>query len=279
MYQILAAIFLWSTLGLVIRRSGEPIQLLILFSCAISTLLLGILFIRNHLRDFPRGRVLALLLSVAPISLANTFSFFYSYRNTTIANAVLTHYTAPIFVAFLAPIFLKERLTAKSAIAVAIGTVGLWIMLGVSPAHFLQLLVSSDRNAAGVMAGVFSGFAYAFLIIVLRTLARDVHPLVMTFTQNGVIVLLLLPFSEFPRNFVTSLWAFCIMGVVHSTIAPILYFKGMKTVNAHKAAILGYLEPVSAIILGILFLDEAVTLRTALGGSLILVSGYLTIRR
>ena len=35
----------------------------------------------------------------------NNLSFFYAFQNTTIANAVLTHYTAPIIVAFLAQSF------------------------------------------------------------------------------------------------------------------------------------------------------------------------------
>jgi drug/metabolite transporter (DMT)-like permease len=278
MYHILFAMLLWSTLGLVIRLSGEAIHLLILYSCALSAALIGVLFLKRHMRDIPRGRTLYLLLAVAPISLVNTFSFFYAYRNTTIANAVLTHYTAPIVVALIAPVFLKERLTAKAGAAVAIATTGLWIMLGESPADFLQLLVSGDRNTAGIAGGLLSGLAYAVLIVVLRFVAQEVHPLVITFFQNGAIALLLLPFAEAPRSVVASIWAFCVMGLVHSTIAPMLYFRGMKTVNAHTAAILGYVEPLCAIALGVIFLGEAVSIATAIGGVLILISGYLTIK-
>lgn len=279
MYYVLSAILLWSTLGLVIRLSGEPIHLLILYSCALSALLIGLLFLGRRSEGIPRGRTLILLVAIAPVSLVNTFSFFYAYRNTTIANAVLTHYTAPIIVAFVAPIFLRERLTVRAAAAVAIATAGLWIMLGESPAHFLGLLLSGDRNTAGIVAGLLSGLAYAVLIIVLRVVAQEVHPLVMTFFQNGLIALLLLPFAEAPRSVMASVWAFGVMGVVHSTIAPLLYFRGMKTVNAFTAAILGYAEPLCAIALGVLFLGEAVSVETMAGGSLILLSGYLTIRR
>ena len=46
------------------------------------------------------------------------------------------------------------------------------------------------------------------------------------------------------------------MGIVHSTVAPILYFKGLQTVTANRAAVLGYLEPVSAILFSMVFLNE-----------------------
>ena len=69
------------------------------------------------------------------------------------------------------------------------------------------------------------------------------------------------------------------MGIVHSTIAPILYFKGLQLVTANKAAVLGYLEPVCAIIFSMLFLAEVPGTNSILGGMLIIFSGYLTLKR
>ena len=68
------------------------------------------------------------------------------------------------------------------------------------------------------------------------------------------------------------------MGIVHSTIAPILYFKGLQLVTANKAAVLGYLEPVCAIIFSIFLLNELPGLNSIIGGALIVFSGYLTLR-
>ena len=68
------------------------------------------------------------------------------------------------------------------------------------------------------------------------------------------------------------------MGIVHSTVAPILYYKGLQTVTANRAAVLGYLEPVSAILFSMVFLNEIPHLYSFFGGVLILFSGYLTIR-
>jgi len=229
-------------------------------------------------QQLPDAKKAAYLLALAIISLVNTFSFFFAYKNTTIANAVLTHYTAPVFVAFLAPFFLKERLTLKVLLSITIASAGLWIMLGVSPIQFIKLLFARDINTLGIFSGLFSGFAYAVLIIVIRVITQKVNPFVMTLFQNIVIASILLPFVRIPDNFESALWAFGIMGIIHSTVAPVLYFKGMKVVTANKTAILGYLEPVCAIILGIVFLSEAVSYKTIIGGAMIVLSGYITIR-
>jgi len=67
-------------------------------------------------------------------------------------------------------------------------------------------------------------------------------------------------------------------GIVHSIIAPILYYRGLQKVSASRAAVLGYLEPVCAILLSMVFLDEMPGHNSLLGGALILCSGYMTIR-
>lgn len=279
MLYILAAIFLWSSLGIVIRLSGIPIHLLIFFSCLISTFLISLTFIKRENRQLiPKGKGLLYLLVLGPLSLLNTFSFFYAYKNTTIANAVLTHYTAPLFVAFIAPIFLRERLTWKIFLAVAIATAGLWILLGISPGQFIDMLVRGNKDTGGILAGLLSGFAYAVLVIIFRVFSMNFHPLVLTFFQNLVIALMLAPFARMPENPQTALWALGIMGIVHSTIAPVLYLRGMREVSANRAAILGYFEPVCAILLGAALLGEGIGYKTLIGGILILFSGYLTVR-
>jgi len=279
MAYILSAIFLWSSLGVIIRLSGLDVHILIFLSSLISVIVSGLLFLnRKNRTHIPSKERLLPLLILGPLSLINSYSFFYSYKNTSVANAVLTHYTAPLFVALLAPLFLKEKLTLRISIAVLISMTGLWIMLDISAGDLLDLIMAGDKNTRGIIAGLVSGIAYAFIIITFRLFSQNYHPLILTFSQNIIIALILLPFSGLDKGINQGLWAVVVMGVVHSTIAPLLYFRGMRTVTANNAAILGYLEPVCAILLGFIFLDEIIGFRTILGGSMILSAGYLTIR-
>jgi drug/metabolite transporter (DMT)-like permease len=198
----------------------------------------------------------------------NNLAFFYAFQNTTIANAVLTHYTAPIIVAFLAAAFLGEKVTGRLITAIAIASAGLWILLD-------GFSLSAGRGY-GITAGLVSGLSYAIIIILSRSYARHFSPVVLSFLANTCIVAMLLPFI---RVFPLHAWrSFLIMGIVHSTVAPILYFKGLQTVTANRAAVLGYLEPVSAILFSMVFLNEIPHLYSLFGGALILFSGYLTIR-
>ncbi|MDO9289170.1 MAG: EamA family transporter, partial [Thermodesulfovibrionales bacterium] len=98
---ILLAIFLWSSLGIVIRLSGVAVHILIFYSVIVSLIFQGIILsTKNFRKKVPPIKKLKYPILIGFISLLNTFSYFYAFKNTTIANAVLTHYTAPIIVAF-----------------------------------------------------------------------------------------------------------------------------------------------------------------------------------
>jgi len=266
---ILLAIFLWSSLGMVVRLSGVEIHVLIFYSVIVSLIVQGVILShKNFRKEIPGFKRLKYPIMLGLISLLNTFTYFYAFKNTTIANAVLTHYTAPVIVAFLAPFFLKEKITIRIAAVIIIASAGLWIMLnGFS---------FTEGHTAGIIAGIISGFTYAVIILLVRNYSRDFHPIVFAFFANLVIAVLMAPFiREFPLN---AVWSFLVMGILHSTIAPVLYYIGLQSVTANKAAVLGYLEPVSAIILSMIFLSEMPGKNSIIGGTLIIFSGYLTLR-
>ena len=266
---ILIAIFLWSSLGIVVRLSGVAIHILIFYSLIVSIVVQGILLSqKTYRKEIPEIKMLKYPLILGFFSFLNTFTYFYAFKHTTIANAVLTHYTAPLIVAFLAPLFLREIITKRITIVIIIASIGLWIMLnGFS---------FEEGQMAGIMAGLFSGLAYAIIVIFLRMYSQKFNPLILAFFSNASIAVILAPFiREIPIH---ALWSYLFMGIVHSTIAPILYFKGLQLVTANKAAVLGYLEPVCAIIFSIFLLNELPGLNSIIGGILIILSGYLTLR-
>ncbi|MCK7502703.1 MAG: DMT family transporter [Desulfobacterales bacterium] len=93
-------------------------------------------------------------------------------------------------------------------------------------------------TAPGFSAGILSGFAYAMLIIIIRAFSVTFDPLFITFVQNTMIAAFLLPFIPNPPHLASSLWVLFVMGVIHYTVAPVLYLRGMKEVQANTAAIL-----------------------------------------
>ena len=238
-------------------------------------LLLSGLLVRSKYAAARPGNAVFLILSPFCF-IANTMLFYFAFRNTSIANAVLTHYTAPVFVAILAPLLLKEPVHKTTWTAILLSSIGLWFILGWGSSgtegHY------GDNEHLGIIAGALSGLAYAFLILIMRKIASLYASLLITFVQNGIVALVLLPFAfsiEVPSDAVPYL---IFMGVVHSTIAPLLYVQGFRSVRAGDAAILGYFEPLGAILLAFAVYHEVPGMIALLGGGLILLSGYMVVK-
>ncbi len=268
-YYILLAIFLWSSLGLVFRLADVPVHVFLFYSLLIAVFLQSLIaWKKGYFPELKNRKKLMIPVLLGLVGLANSLAFFYAFRTTTISNAVLTHYTAPVIVALLAALFLKEKITGMLIAAILLSSLGLWIMLdGFS---------IRQEDMVGMLSGLASGFSYAVLIIIARMHAKEYRPFMLTYVVNITIVLCVAPFvREFP---VHALWAFFVMGTVHSIIAPVLYYRGIRDVSASRTAVLGYLEPVCAILLSVVFLREVPGPNSLLGGMLILCSGYLTIR-
>ena len=268
-FYILLAIFLWSSLGIVIRLAAVPVHVLIFYALMISGMLQGTYLIaKGYHRQITGLKKIKYPLILGVVSAVNMLTYYYAFKATTVANAVLTHYTAPVLVAVLAVVFLKEKVSWPLIFAMFIASAGLWIML-----NGLSL---SEEQTVGIIAGTASGVAYALIVILGRLYAGQYHPVVLTFLINTTIIMLLVPFiREFPQD---SIWSCLFMGIVHSTIAPVLYYRGLRDVEATKTAVLGYLEPLCAILLAMFFLQEMPDIRSLYGGMLILFSGYLTIK-
>ncbi len=279
---IVVAILIWSSLGIFVRLAGVPVHVLLFYSTLFSLLFQSLIFTQKRFREaIPKPKVFPLIFLLSLCLLLNSFTFLFAYSKTSIANAVLTHYTAPVIVAFLGTIFLGERVTVRVVLSIIIASAGLWIML--DGATIIECFRNVFREGfhltpdlLGIISGLLSGFFYAILIVLIRVFMQRMNPYVVVFFQNLFMALMLLPFvNVLPYE---KIWIFVIMGLLHSTLAPYLYYWGLRSVLATRTAVLGYLEPVGAIIFGMIFLAEAPPMRAYIGGALILVSGYLTIR-
>jgi drug/metabolite transporter (DMT)-like permease len=280
--KIISAILIWSSLGVFVRKSGMPNTAIVFYQALIAgTFQLLVLSVTGGLRSHgavknsKRGSFLIALLSLC--LLANMLLFYFAFTHTTIAKALLTHYTAPVFVALLAPLFLREKILRRTWVMIVISSVGLWFILREAAPD--GAIFSRASELRGITAGVLSGLAYAGIILILRGIALEFSSLFVVFIQNGIISLALLPFVLTAPLTAGSLPYLLIMGILHSTIAPLLYFQGFKSVQAGDAAVLGYLEAVGAIILAQMVLHEVPGINTVIGGALIVCSGIIIVRK
>jgi drug/metabolite transporter (DMT)-like permease len=274
--QIIASMCIWSTWGLLIRWLELPPVVVLFYTSLIASITVPLaLRIRGEFpHEFFTVKSWHLFVALALASLLNNITYFYSLGNTTVSNAVFTHYTAPIIVAVLAPCLISERLQRITLISLPIAAAGMALIV----LHDGGLRLSNS-HLPGILAGTASGFGYALMIILTRRLGQ------MLLHHKAVVMLLWLtvamtaPVALSLDYSITRQSALLLLvtGIFHSTLAPLMYFSALRQVLAQHAAILGYIEPLAAIPLAFLFLSETPPLVALLGGALILLSGYLVV--
>ena len=272
--KIIFAMLIWSTWGPMIRWIALPPVVVLFYTSLIASFLVPVVL---RLRgDFPDAifslRSWHLFAGLSIASITNNLTYFFSLGHTTVSNAVFTHYTAPVFVAALAPLLISERLQRVTLISLPLAVLGM-IMI-VSAGGNLSL---NSVHTAGIVAGTLSGLAYAFVIIFSRRLSQLMLHHKAIIVNLWITAALTAP-AALTADYHVSFRAGALLlvtGLLHSNLAPLLYFNALRKVMAQHAAILGYMEPLAAIPLAFFFLSETPTLITLFGGILILVSGYM----
>jgi drug/metabolite transporter (DMT)-like permease len=275
--KIVLAMLIWSTWGLLIRWMALP-PVVVLFYTSLSAgfIVPAVLRIRG---DFPHAifslQAWPLLAGLSIASITNNLSYFYSLGHTTVSNAVFTHYTAPVMVAALAPFLIAERLQRVTLISLPMAVLGMILIVATGGGLSLN-----SAHTAGIAAGALSGLAYAFLIIFARKLSQLVLHHKAVVINLWITAAVTAPAALTLDYHVTVRAGILLLvtGILHSSLAPLLYFSALRRVLAQHAAILGYIEPLAAIPLAFLFLSEKPPLMALFGGLLILFSGYLIIR-
>lgn len=268
---------IWSTWGLMIRLLNLPPVVVLFYTSLIAGITVPlVLSLRGELDLSNIGGAWHLFAGLALASIVNNITYFFALGNTTVSNAVFTHYTAPVFVALLAPLVIQERLQRSTMLSLPVATVGMVMIVAANDGPRL-----GGEHTAGIIAGTASGLAYAVLILLSRKLSR-----MLMHHKAVVLILWTTTIATAPAALMTdhaltskAVLLLLLAGLAHSTFAPLLYFSALRRVLAQHAAILGYIEPMAAVPLAFLFLAEHPTLSALLGGILILLSGYLVVRR
>jgi len=273
--KIAVAAIIWGSVSLLVRALDLPVLLMVFyrFLFAVAAALSVLVFSRSSFKIRTKKNLSLLILSGFFLTL-NWVFFFYALVLTTVANAVLVTYTAPILVAIFAPHFLKEKLEWNTVISLVLAMSGISFIL--SPAD-----LSMGKPLLGIIFAFGTSLTYASLVIIAKELLPGLPVLIIIFYQSLIAMVALSPFSLLgggPRGFEAWL-LLIIMGIVHTLIAPYLYLSGLKVVKAQRAGILTYFDPLSATIFAALFLGEIPGFYTLLGGILIIAAGYNIIRK
>ena len=213
---------------------------------------------------------LGIFFSLSSLTLFESFH----YIEAGIACTILFIY--PVIVALIMAIFFKEKITKTVVSAIFLTSIGIALLYKGKPDSVLSL-----KGVAIVLA---SAFLYAFYIVGVKSIKaiKSMNSAKLSFYVMlfGLLVYVVnLKFCTNLQGLTTITARLFVIGLaIFPTIISLETIGiAIKLIGSTNTAILGALEPLTAIFFGILFFNESLTLRISIGAILILFGVFLII--
>ncbi|WP_029351919.1 DMT family transporter [Bosea sp. 117] len=249
-----------------------PPLTMVLGRVAIGALALLVIARLSGVRVSLDRRIVAQFLFMAIIANIIPFGLIaWSQQHLPSGLSSILNAATPLFTVLVAQAFTRdEKLTAGRLAGVVFGFLGVAVMMG--PALLGQL---GGHHLPAQLAAIGATISYGFAAVYARRF-RAMPPLAVALLQLAASSALLLPVAlavdrpwQIALPSITAWGALLGLGVLSTGIAYILYFRVLARNGATNISLVTFLVPVSAILLGALFLGEALEPREFLGFALI----------
>lgn len=269
--MLIVAMAVFGTLAPFVRNIPITSAELALFRAVLAAALIGV-FLLVTKRSIPvrtLKKELLLLMCSGTAMAANWILLFEAYKYTTVAIATLSYYFAPVLVTAASAVLFREKLGKKQIICFIMSTLGLVIVTGITD------LGSGSNNAVGILFGLGAAVLYAVCILLNKAI-KGVGGIERTFLQFLAAIAVMVPYVSLSGGVslaqMDGLGWVCLLvvGLVHTGITYCLYFTAVDKMSGQKVAILSYIDPLVAVIIGVAVLGEPLTLPQLIGGSMIL---------
>lgn len=213
--------------------------------------------------------VMGLLVALSSLTLFQS----YNYMEVGIASTLLFVY--PIMVALIMSLCFKERLTWLTGFCILLALSGIALLYKGGDGVTL--------NLTGIVLVMISSLSYAIYIVgVNRSVLKDTPTVRLTFYALLFGLSLFLVRVDFGQTlFVPDHWYLwgnlLALAVFPTTISFLCTTRAIHYIGSTPTAILGALEPVTAVFFGVVVFGEALTLRLCIGIVLIILAVVLII--
>lgn len=213
-------------------------------------------------------------------------SYFYiqftGLMYTTSIHAALLLAASPIMVAVLGAVLRVETLTVPAAGCIAVSFVG--VALVITQGQPLSALRGGE--AQGDLLLLSNAVVWAGLMIYGKRILQKYRPLVAMAYMHISGALLLLPMALLPgvfspemgRQIAGASWPVVVaalyLAVFCSVYAYYIWYAGVDIIGAVRTSVFSYLNPVFAMLAGVLFLGEQASWATVGGGVLVIAGVY-----
>jgi len=197
--------------------------------------------------------------------------------STAQMGAIITA-TTPAFMVVFASLILKERLTVKKAISVLLATVGVITIVGIDRIEFSSMI--------GGLTLVLAALTWALMSVLIKLLPSHYSQIVVTTYATLIAVVVLTPvvlptlheldFHVFKDPVI--LGGLLYLGVISTSIAFLLWNRGLHLLNASSGGVFFFFQPVVGALLGWFILGETISFTFWIGCLFILVGVMLVLK-
>ncbi len=215
-----------------------------------------------------------LFLGLSALSIATPLLLYIVYQFLATSIATTIHFLYPALVAVISVVFLKEKLSKLRLISVILCGAGILLIME----------FGGKITLPGILMAAASAVTWASYIILLSRLkdpeVKSEHVLfflaVNCLAMITLVVLVDGALVDCIRHMSGLGWlATALMGLGTAVFGVGFFAIGVRKTDAQIAAIASTLEPITCIAVGVLFLGETFTVRTAIGSVLILTAVVL----
>ncbi len=269
-----AALLLFGSNGIVASNINIPSVYIVLYRTFLgSTLLLMLYLLTGNNFSFYKYKKDFFYICISGIAMGTSWMLLYeAYVQIGVSISSLLYYCGPVIVMILSPILFKEKLTVPKIIGFCFVLAGIFLVNG----HTTESL-----NALGIVCGLLSAVMYSIMVMAnkkscyILNMENSLLQLITSFLTVAVFVICKKGFQTPTLSLNSILWLLT-LGFLNTGIGCYLYFSSIGKLPVQSVAILGYIEPLSAVLFSVALLHEIMQPLQILGAVFIIGGAILS---
>lgn len=255
---------------------GVNTNTVVMWRYGLAVVLLAVIMLVQHKSFALTRKELLVLVPLGVLFSLSSLTLFLSflYMDAGIASTLLFVY--PVLVAVIMAVFFHERVTLNTVVSITLALCGIGLLYHGGD--------GASLSAMGVLMVMLSSLTYALYIVILNKSSLRMSAVKLTFyvLLFGLVVIYLSSLTGMGGSIgmltTTSQWGHALLLALFPTVISLLLMVvAVHEIGSTPTAVMGALEPITAVAIGVLIFGEAFTPRLATGIVLVLIAVILIV--
>lgn len=269
--EMTVAMLMSGTIGWLVVESGQSALNVVFVRCVFGALTLAAACAALGLlrRDALPWRTVLLAAAGGAGIVANWILLFAAYSRASISMATAAYNTQPFMLVALGALIFRERLTASTAIWLAVAFAGLVLVVRVEPA----VLATPGQYLEGIAYALGAALCYAISSIITKRL-KGTAPHLVALIQVTLGAVVLAPFVDYRGLPSTAApWAeLATLGIVNTGVMYVLLYGAIQKLPTAMTGALSFVYPIVAIVVDRIAFGQSLAAVQIFGAALILLA-------